>query len=185
MPDLNVHLYLNKQAGPSPTSIHLHLNPGVLEDNVPTTGNTVDSRALEMGSGGWQAMTAPKMEQRIRPKIYDLRFVPLANGQPHLQDASAIVQECANESIKLELASGNQINPILWESFAPDSARGLWRFCVRRDFDRFLGTVTHARDTSAIWFLSEWSPRGALILEPMRSTQDPRIMLVPVAPFQV
>ncbi|MCP4782374.1 MAG: hypothetical protein GY903_33865 [Fuerstiella sp.] len=82
----------------------------------------------------------------------------------------------------LEIASGNQHDPIVWDSFRPPCQRGMWRFTVREEFGRLIGTVTNANDPSGIWVLSEWTPRGVLVLEPAHPGRYPRILAQPASP---
>ncbi len=141
----------------------------------------VSKAAMQYDSTGMQVMgvVGPLAEeQRIRSKFYRVDVVPSVSPDQTFDAMSALDFDTSN-GMMLELATGSQVNPVVWESFAPDSQRGLWRLCVHIDFDRLLGTLTSARDHRAIWVVSQWSPRGTLILEPAEPQRYPRLMLQP------
>ena len=179
MSELHLHLHIDEELCSTATSIHLHLTPSHVACGDPS-GWTMGSGGYPIGYDGTSVMTEQsgatplQAAQRIRPKLYELLFLSSPGGQESPLSAS---------SIKLELCSGNAIDPVVWESFEPDAERGLWRLCVRRDFGRLLGTLTYARDGSAIWMLSDWNPRERLVLQPLRPERESRMLLVPIDTF--
>ena len=141
------------------------------------------SDCASMASGEIAVPTVAR-EQRIRSKMYQLDAVPFAADGDNKFVSKLFTDPKTCSNVILELATGNQINPIVWESCDPESQHGLWRLSVREDYGRLLGIITHARDQRAIWVLSDWTPRGTLVLEPSEPERYPRLMLTPVSNFQ-
>jgi len=205
MRELHIHLHLDRKlSSDSEGSIHVHLeaernasdgNAG--RDYGPSGRKKQESSGHVAASGdktapsGWVDLRSgnaqqdrPRDEQRIRSKVYRLDFVPWEACDDVNKAAEQFLSPGSQQNLMLELASGNQCNPIVWESFSPHSHRGLWRLSVWEDFGRLLGTVTYARDHGAIWVLPDWTPRGSLILEPVDPQRYPRLMLTPVPAFR-
>ncbi len=212
MKALHIHVHLDRELLADPNgSIHIHLKPdgrgpgrkGRRTGKKPRRKTPPPKVGLEASgypvmaerSGMPVAACAPMAsgivakpqlarEQRIRSKMYRLDVVPSPEGGDLKSHSQLYSAHEAGLSVVLELATGNQVNPIVWESCDPASQRGLWRLSVREDYGRLLGIVTHARDPRAIWVVSDWTPRGTLILEPAEPQHYPRLMLTPVAAFQ-
>ena len=126
--------------------------------------------------------TAAQQVQRVRPRMYRLDIVPsTSRSKPAIERSKRFAD--AN-GLVLELASGNQWNPVVWECCEPAAQRGLWRLTVREDYGRMLGTVTYSRDPRAIWVASEWTSRGTLLFEPTDAKSCPRLMLTPLSALQ-
>jgi hypothetical protein len=203
MKELHLHLHLDRELLADPEgSIHIHLKPEgrgrgkkrrrrarLLQHLEPSgcvsmtavSGREVSGVPTE-ASGEITKQGLPD-KQLIRSKMYRLDVVPSAAGGDLKHDSRLFSGPDACSRLILELATGNQVNPIVWESCDPASQRGLWRFSVRADYGRLLGIVTHARDQRAIWVVSDWTPRGTLILEPAEPQCYPRLMLTPVSVF--
>ena len=181
MSELHFHIHVSKKLlRDANASIHIHIS----EEGVASYSGRVRRSLQRSGSSGssQMALSALTAGQRIRPKFYAVELVPETKQERSQRSGKKNrYNQFGREAIKLELSSGNQRDPITWESFAPDVARGLWRFTVRRDFDRMIGVLTFARDSSAMWIVSEWTPKGCLVLDPVRPGVDPKIMLKPVA----
>src|SRR5262245_7525907 len=161
MGKLHFHIHASKELlCDTDTSIHLHIS----EDGVRLWKGS----GLRLGLGSSQLeLSALTAGQRIRPKFYKLKLVPETKQERSQRSRKTDrYKQFRHEDIKLELSSGNQRDPVTWESFAPDTARGQWRFTARRDFDRVIGVLTYARDSSAMWVVSEWTPKGSLVLDP-------------------
>lgn len=174
---MGIHIHVSKKLlRGTNTSFHIH----ICEDGAKLWNGAGPSGIRASGQMELSALSAG---QRIRPKFYTLKLVPETKQQRSQRSRKPDrYKQFRDEDIQLELSSGNQRDPVTWESFAPASASGQWRFTVRRDFDRMIGVLTFARNPSATWVVSEWTPKGSLVLDPVRPGEDPRIMLNPMAP---
>jgi len=177
MGKLHLHIHASKKRqSTADTSIHIH----ICEDGAKVWNGAEPSGGR--GSGQMELSALPA-GQRIRPKFYKLKLVPEVKPTRSQRSRKPDqYKQFREEDIKLELASGNQRDPVTWESFAPAAASGQWRFTVRRDFDRMMGVLTFARNPSAMWVVSEWTPKGSLVLDPVRPGVDPKMLLNPMAP---
>jgi hypothetical protein len=150
-----------------------------------TSGLTVAEQVLSGMMPEYQSgitKQALRDEQRVRSRIYQADFVPPAEDSDAREYYDQTQSSELADGLMLELASGNQCDPIVWDSFRPHQQRGMWRFTVREEFGRLIGMVTNATDLAGIWILSEWTPKGALVLEPANPNRYPRMMLRPVSP---
>jgi hypothetical protein len=206
MKEFHIHVHVDPELLAEPEgSVHIHLTADShaagkkrrrrrkkrRRDLLEPSGHVVMQERSGMQLYGCAPMTSGEIveptfarEQRIRSKMYRLDAVPFAEGGDTKSVSKLFSDPKTCSNVILELATGNQINPIVWESCNPESQRGLWRLSVREDYGRLLGIITHARDRRAIWVLSDWTPRGSLVLEPSEPERYPRLMLTPVSTFQ-
>jgi len=201
MSEFHTHLHLDRKLLADPKgSIHVHLtSEGQASEVKAFSEQAAGAEGIPQPSGhatglirsGWALLSSGSVgkaklqsEQRVRTKMYRMEVVPAANQDDIKSYAKLFSEPETSKGLMLELATGNQVDPIVWESFKPHSQRGLWRLSVREESGRFLGIMTHARDPRAIWILPDWTPRGTLVLVPLEAPMYPRLMLTPVPALQ-